>query len=245
MTYVFGSNFLSVRADLRSALDLAYKHIGETGDWLTGAQRVSVYAEMRQAWDCQLCRDLKAELSPYNIRGKHDTLGELPEAWVDVIHRVTTDPGRLSERWFQEALTGGMEEDEIIEVINVCVQAIAIDVFTSGIGLSLPSLPATGTGEPLRRRPSEAKTGPGWAATIAPEDVGDDFADFYDGDRHFYIRRSLTLVPGECRRLWHLLNSLYIEDPRITELEGVERGISRAQMEFLAARASALLGCYY
>ena len=74
---------------------------------------------------------------------------------------------------------------------------------------------------------------------------GDDFADFYDGDRHFYIRRSLTLVPGECRRLWHLLNSLYLEDPRITELEGVERGISRAQMEFLAARASALLGCYY
>ena len=88
---------------------------------------------MRQAWDCQLCRDLKAELSPYNIRGKHDTLGELPEAWVDVIHRVTTDPGRLSERWFQEALAGGMEEDEIIEVINICVQAIAIDIFTTGI----------------------------------------------------------------------------------------------------------------
>ena len=36
-----------------------------------------------------------------------------------------------------------------------------------------------------------------------------------------------------------------LEDPRIYELEGLERGISRAQMEFLAARASALLGCYY
>ena len=129
----------------------------------------------------------------------------------------------------------------------MCIRdrAIAIDIFTTGIGLSLPSLPAIGTGQPLRRRPPEAKTGPGWAATIAPDDVGDDFADFYDGDRHFYIRRSLTLVPRECRQLWQLLNSLYIEDPRITELEGVERGISRAQMEFLAARASALLGCYY
>ena len=42
-----------------------------------------------------------------------------------------------------------------------------------------------------------------------------------------------------------LLNSLYLEDPRLFELEGLERGISRAQMEFLAARASALLGCYY
>ena len=245
MTYVFDSTSLPVRDDLKNALGLAYKHIGETGDWLTGAQRVGVYAETRHAWNCQLCRDLKAELSPYNIRGKHDTLGDLPEAWVDVIHRLTTDSGRLSERWFQEALSAGMAEDEVIEVINICVQAIAIDIFTTGIGLSAPPLPVIGTGQPLRRRPPEAKTGPGWAATIAPEDVGDDFIDFYAGDRHFYIRRSLTLVPKECRRLWKLLNSLYLEDPRITELEGVERGISRAQMEFLAARASALLGCYY
>ena len=42
-----------------------------------------------------------------------------------------------------------------------------------------------------------------------------------------------------------MLNALYMEDPRVRELDGLERGISRAQIEFLAARASALLGCYY
>ena len=61
----------------------------------------------------------------------------------------------------------------------------------------------------------------------------------------FYIRRSMTLLPNETRRLWILLDNLYLEDPRIDELDGIERGISRAQMEFLAARASALLGCFY
>ena len=100
-------------------------------------------------------------------------------------------------------------------------------------------------GQPARRRDPTAKTGPGWAATIAPEDADAGFADFYANDSHFYIRRSLTLLPGETRRIWSMLNALYMEDPRVRELDGLERGISRAQIEFLAARASALLGCYY
>ena len=55
----------------------------------------------------------------------------------------------------------------------------------------------------------------------------------------------MTLVKKGSRHLWDLLNHLYLEDPRLPELEGLNRGISRAQMEFLAARASSLLGCYY
>ena len=125
------------------------------------------------------------------------------------------------------------------------VQAVVTDCFTTAIGMETPSFPDAATGQPPRRHALEARPGPGWAATIAPEDAGPDFMDFYDNESHFYIRRSLTLVPDETRRLWELLNALYMEDPRIYELEGLERGISRAQMEFLAARASALLGCYY
>jgi hypothetical protein len=41
------------------------------------------------------------------------------------------------------------------------------------------------------------------------------------------------------------MNPLYMEDPRINETDGLDRGISRAQIEFLAARCSALLGCVY
>jgi len=245
MTYTLDNNTISLRSDLRNALNQAHKRLGQAGDWLTSEQRVAVFSETRHAWDCELCQILKSEISPYGIDGEHQTQGNLPKAWINVIHRVTMDSGRLSERWFKEALSGGMVEDEFIEVISVCVQAIAIDVFTSGVGLPIPPLPEIETGQPSRRRPTEAKTGPGWAATIAPDDAGPDFADFYANESHFYIRRSLTLVPQESRRLWELLNGLYLEDPRIFELEGLERGISRAQMEFLAARASALLGCYY
>ena len=249
MAQAFDAAPVFIRADLRAALNRAHEHQSETGDWLDGLQRLAVMAEARHAWNCEFCQACKDALSPYTVSGAHDHLGALPASWVDVIHRVVTDPGRLSARWYAQAKADGMVEDEIIEVISIAVQAVVVDCFTAGIGMETPlPLPANSgqpQKQPLRQHRTDAKTGPGWAATIAPEDAGDDFIDFYDNESHFYIRRSLTLVPGETRRLWDLLNNLYMEDPRLYELEGMVRHISRAQMEFLAARASALLGCYY
>ncbi len=245
MVYIFDAAPVSLRTDLSGALNRAHKRLGQTGDWLNGEQRRAVVAETRHSWDCHLCQVRKLEPSPYSVSGEHQTFGNLPASWLNVIHRVATDPGRLSKRWFQEALSSGLEEDEFIEIVSVCVQALAFDVFSTAIGMDLPPLPAAKAGDPLRCRPPGAKTGPGWVATIGPKDAGPDFLDFYANDSHFYIRRSMTLVQQETRRLWDLLNHLYLEDPRLFELEGLDRGISRAQMEFLAARASSLLGCYY
>ena len=245
MKNVFNATPLSIRTDLRAALNRAHQRLAQTGDWLNGTQRLAVATETRHARDCRLCQIQKLELSPYVVDGEHQTGGYLPGTWVNVIHRIVNDSGRLSERWFREALSGGLEEDEFIEMISICVQTLALDTFAAGIGMTTVPLPIAELGDPKRQRPSEARTGPGWVATIAPERASPEFEDFYSNESHFYIRRSLTLVPGETRRLWDLLNNLYLEDPRLFELEGLERGISRAQMEFLAARASALLGCYY
>ena len=87
--------------------------------------------------------------------------------------------------------------------------------------------------------------GPGWTPTVAPEDAGPELGDFYETGPAAYIRRALTLVPGEANRLWPLLNQLYLGNPLRVELEGVERAISRAQMEFIATRTSAYLDCFY
>ena len=69
---------------------------------------------MRHSWDCDLCRLRKSRASPYSLTGKHQTLEDLPVLWVDVIHRAVNDPGRLSERWFKEALSSGLLEDEFV-----------------------------------------------------------------------------------------------------------------------------------
>ncbi len=120
MVYIFDAAPVSLRTDLSGALNRAHKRLGQTGDWLNGEQRRAVVAETRHSWDCHLCQARKLEPSPYSVSGEHQTFGNLPASWLNVIHRVATDPGRLSKRWFQEALSSGLEEDEFIEIVSVC-----------------------------------------------------------------------------------------------------------------------------
>ncbi len=241
----FTAAALPIRADLAAALDRGWVQLGETGAWLTGEERVAVVREARAAWDCAVCRERKAALSPYAVDGDHDAATDLPEAWVDVIHRVVTDAGRLTERWCLEVQGRGIAEDEYIEIVTVTTIATVIDIFALATGLPAPDLPMAQGGTPARRREPTATPGPGWVATIAPENASADFAEFYGNDSGFYIRRSLTLLPGEARKFWAIMNLLYMPDPRVRELDGLDRAIGRAQMEFLASRASMMLDCYY
>ncbi len=245
MDHIFENAPVKIREELFNALGLAHSKLGISGDWIPGSDRVKIMAEVRSSHGCRLCSDSKKAISPYSIIGNHDTTTDLPSSWIDIIHRVTSDSGRLSKRWFSDSIKRGLSEYEFIEILSVCVQTIAIDIFALGIGAEIPPLPKSQSNKPDRRKTPEAKMGPGWVSTIDPKDADADFLDFYSNENHFYIRRSMTLLPNETRRLWILLDNLYLEDPRIDELDGIERGISRAQMEFLAARASALLGCFY
>jgi len=145
----------------------------------------------------------------------------------------------------EEAIANGLSEDEFVEIVSVAVLTRTMDAFALGSGLAELPLPEPVAGTPTRVREPAATPGPGWVSTIAPENAGPEFSDFYANKSHFYIRRALTLLPPEARRFWGLLNTLYLEDPRINELDGIDRALTRAQIEFLAARASALLGCYY
>ena len=226
-------------------MDRGWAQRGKAGGWLTGHQRVAVAQEARAAWHCSLCREIKKALSPYAVEGSHDAATDLPQPWVDAIHRVVTDPGRLTEKWCLQVQNSGLSEDEYVELVSITIITTVIDTFSIAIGIQVPDMPVIVPGTPARQRDPTATPGPGWVATIAPENVSATFEDFYANESHFYIRRSLTLVPDEARKFWDIMNLLYLEDPRVIELEGIDRAISRAQMEFLAARASMLLGCYY
>ena len=236
---------VAIRADLLPALGRAWSQLGEPGSWLTGAERASVAAETRRAWDCGLCRKRKDAVSPYTVDGQHDHAGELPDSWVEIVHRVTTDSGRLTRSWYRVARDCGVGEDEFIEIVSVSIITATIDAFAAGIGLPVIDLPGAQPGMPPRQHWAPATPGPGWVSTTAPEDGGAVLADFYANEKHFNIKRTLTLVPDETLRFWALMDRLYMEDPRVPELDGLDRGISRAQIEFLAARCSALLGCFY
>jgi hypothetical protein len=114
-----------VRDDLAAAHRRAWERLAQPGNWWTGAQRVAMGGEIRNAARCALCRERKAALSPYGVAGEHDTVSDLPNAAVDVIHRVVTDPGRLSRKWFDGVLVAGLSDAEYVEVIGVVVAWVA------------------------------------------------------------------------------------------------------------------------
>src|SRR5260370_23947648 len=97
-----------IRDDLAAAHRRAWEHIGSPGTWWSGAERVSLAAETRNAVNCRLCRERKEALSPAAVSGSHDSLGELPENVVEVVHRVRTDPARLTRSWFESCIPSGL-----------------------------------------------------------------------------------------------------------------------------------------
>ncbi|MBT7950468.1 MAG: hypothetical protein HN764_02480 [Gammaproteobacteria bacterium] len=234
-----------IRDDLKSAINKACSEVGQVGAWLSGEQRLAIANEARHAWECKLCQRRKEALSPYAIDGDHDHLGALPEAWVEAVHRIVTDSGRITESWYDSMIAAGIIEDEFIELLSLSTMLTCIDTFTRGIGIESIALPtAADSTEPVRKRPGGVKTGPGWAPTVAPEDAGPELGNFYDIG-HQFIRRSLTLVPDELNRFWNLMDPFYMANPGVNELEGIDRAISRAQIEFVATRVSKYLDCFY
>ena len=147
---------IPIRRDIPRAHRRAWEQIARPGTWWTGAQRVAIAAEVRRSADCALCAERKQALSPEAVDGLHDRASELPEAAVEVIHRVTTDPGRLSRRWIEGILASGLSDAQYVELIGVLVRVVSIDQFHRALGFALEPLPRPRSGKPSMRRPPGA-----------------------------------------------------------------------------------------
>src|SRR6185503_14810631 len=107
-TLSYASAPVPVREDLLAAHTRAWHVLGRPGNWWTGAERIAIAAATRAALACALCRERKAALSPYTIAGLHDGPQEPSALAIDAVHRITTDPGRLTRRWFDDLRAAGL-----------------------------------------------------------------------------------------------------------------------------------------
>ena len=236
---------VSVRGDLPAAHRRAWQRLAKAGNWSTGAERVAMAAEARNAWHCALCKVRKAALSPYTIQGAHNHVSELSEPAVDVIHRIVTDPGRLTATWFRKTIASGQITDaQYVEIVDVVVTVVSIDSFCRGLGVPLHPLPEPEPGEPSYYRPPTAGLEEAWVPMIPVEGAIGAEADLWDRGRVGNVIRALSLVPDAVRQLTDLSDAHYVPRERIMDLTS-GRSLSRAQMELIAARVSALRGCFY
>jgi hypothetical protein len=242
----YASAPVTVRRDLVDAQIRAWRGLGRPGTWWTGAERVAIAAEVRAAARCALCLARKAALSPYTVAGIHDGPAELPPVVIEAVHRIATDPGRLTRQWFVRLLDGGLGDAAYVELLGVLVTVLGIDAFCRAIGVPPHPLPHAESGTPARTRPAAARDEGAWVPTIPGNAAGGEFADLYADIPGLVpnVIRALSLVPDALRTMKDLGAAHYMTTAEMTDLTH-GRSLSRAQMELIAGRMSALRECFY
>lgn len=239
-----------IRADIGAAHRQYWRTLAAPGSWWTGAERVAIARESRQAVDCALCRARKAALSPNAVPGTHDrthSLPTLPEAAVDAVHRVVTDQNRITRSYVENnAAQGLLSKEAYVELVGVVVAVFSIDEFHRALGLALEPLPEPLPGEPSRYRPTVLSEDMGFVPTVPREGAVGAEADLFKHTRGANVVRALTLVPDALRDWRELSAAQYLSFAGMANYVGdPERAIDRAQMELIAGRVSAVNECFY
>jgi len=233
-----------VRGDIADAHRDAWRRLAAPGSWWTGAERVALAAEARQARECRRCHERARALAPGGVEIPHDRATQLPDAAVDVVHRVVRDPARLTRSWYQQKLAEGLGDAAYVEILGVVVTLVSIDAVCRGLGLPLHPLPEPLPGEPSRYRPAQARLEAAWVPMIPAAGAVGREANLWRGRLTANVIRALSLVPDAVRQLSRLSAAHYLPLDRIVDLRA-GRAIDRAQIELVAARVSALNECFY
>jgi hypothetical protein len=204
--------------------------LGQPGDWLTGAQRRAAWIEVRDAASNTLDAERRASLSLLESGEQHRPSELLPQAGVEVVHRVATDPGRLTRSWADTQISQ-LGAALFTEFVGITAIATVLDFFDIAMTGAAGVLPEILVGEPARQVPDNVGEVGAWV----PQTLGAARAN---------VSRTLSGVP-ETNRIWRdLVDSHYSRGAEFMSLEW-DRPLSRPQVELVAARVTSLNECFY
>jgi hypothetical protein len=215
---------------ITAALDDAAESLVGPGDWLTGSQRRAAALEARDARTNELGQQRRDALSPNAVPGGHEATAELQAEAVEVIHRVASDPGRLTQVWADEMMTV-LGEETYTELVGIAACTAVLDMFAWAMTGDDGQLGDNTAGSPANERPDDVGDVGAWVS----QTTGTGMAN---------VSRSLSLVPVTNRAWVGLVQALYSRGPEFLDLSW-DRALSRPQVELVAARTTAELECFY
>lgn len=224
-----------IRENLREAHSASWQRIAEPGSFWRGRERIAMVAEARAALACSLCGERKAALSPHAGNGDHQNATDLDPAMIDAIHRMRTDPGRLTKSWFDAVMAAGVSQQAYVEMVSVVNSSVIIDTLHRALGLDLPELPTAVEGEPSGDYNLDAVDDSAWLPVLAAEQMVKAETRMPTVP---YIGRAMGLVPTAVALFFQTFRPHYA-------LVDIPLALSQAQAEFIAARTSALNECFY
>ncbi|TNF85829.1 MAG: hypothetical protein EP301_09915 [Gammaproteobacteria bacterium] len=224
---------LPLSAELRAAHEAALTTIARPGPSWTGAERRSMVESARAATGCSLCAARKAALSPGHVTGEHDDPTDLPGVVADAIHRIRTDPGRLTRSWFDE-VTAAIGPAAYVELVSVVNTSVIMDTLHAALDQPLPALPQAEAGEPTGAATGDVVHEGAWVPiTRAPRDMADTGLPAVPN-----ILRAMGLVPDAVALFFSTFRPHYA-------LKDIHLSISQTQAELVASRVSAWNECFY
>lgn len=204
-------------------------------------------AEVRAVCACQLCRDRKIALSPNSVKGEHNPTVAMPAARRELVHRLVSDPGRITRSWVSTLLRN-MTDAEYVEIAGLVSAVVVVDTFHAALGLPERALPQAQAGEPSRVRPRTAAEEGAYVPMIPMDGLEGDYADLYDLPNWVpNVHRAFSLVPEATRTADVLMAAHYFPYEQVPRYSDADHAyaINKMQMELVASRVSMYNDCFY
>jgi hypothetical protein len=223
---------VQVRDDLVVAHRLAWDHVAAPGSWFTGAQRV------------ELARTILLAITdpdPVPPWVAVTTTGRLaadrcaPDTAHDVAYRLARHAGTMTHELYRRA-ADALGELPYVELCAIVSTVAAVAHFHRNIGEPVPPLPEAVEGDPTGDRPDElAAAALNWVPVAAPADAVAAVVQAY------------SAVPGEWINTWRMADAQYMPEPDMVHPDWSRRpgGLTRAQMELVAATVARARDCFY
>jgi hypothetical protein len=221
-----------VRDDLAEAHRLAWDHIASPGSWWTAAQRVEL---ARTAMVALADADPLPPWVCVTTSGRLADRRLAPNAAHDFVYRLARHAGTIT-RDVYDSVSGDVGELPFVELCALVSTVAAVWHFCRNVGLPVPTFPAPAPGDPTGRRPKElADAKLNWVPVVAPADTVAAVVQAY------------TAVPGEQDNTWRMADAQYMPNLEMVDPAWSRRpgGLSRPQMELVAARVTQLRDCFY
>jgi hypothetical protein len=156
------------------------------------------------------------------------TGSDLPDLVVEVARTIAGAAHSIDAALVDGFVASGLEREPYTEIVGIVARSTAIDTAVRGLGGSIEPLPQPNAGQPSQLFVADAKKRSGFVPmTGAASPVN-----------------ALSGVAAEDVAQRALHASLYLSYEEMGDLL-IEKGLSRAQLELVAARTSLLNDCFF
>jgi len=228
-----------VQKDIEDIHADQFDQLKTPGTWGTSEQRLTIINEARQS--AYHAGTLEKPTNPGIVPNV-----ELSEVARRVVKRLAIAPKDMDQKFYNQAIEDGLTDSQYVEIVGLVARFTCFDIFARGIDIPLRPLPSPTSGPPSQKRPKEAVIEKAWVPTIPNFPEGGEISKVLFGPWQPYIMRGLSLVPDEFTAHFDLEEVQYMPSAHFLEFDYQHHeGLTRPQVEIVAARVSALNECFY